>query len=44
MIVAVAIVVKADLQRSYDLLDIVIVRPEAAIIYYLTNLGMCVRA
>ena len=33
VIVAVAIVVQADLQWAYDLLDIVIVRPEAVIIY-----------
>lgn len=34
-----AIVVQADLQWAYDLLDIVIVRPEAAIIYVSCQLG-----
>ena len=39
VIVAVAIVVQADLQWAYDLLDIVIARPEAAIIYVSCQLG-----
>lgn len=39
VIVAVAIVVQADLQWAYDLLDIVVVRPEAAIVYVSCQLG-----
>lgn len=39
VIVAVAIVVQADLQWAYDLLHIVIDRPEAAIIYVSCQLG-----
>ena len=34
-----AILVQADLQWAYDLLDIVIARPEAAIIYVSCQLG-----
>ena len=35
----VVIVAVADLQWAYDLLDIVVVRPEAAIIYVSCQLG-----
>ena len=38
-LVAVAIVVQADLQWAYDLLDIVVVRPETAIVYVPCQLG-----
>lgn len=39
MIVAVTVVVQTDHQRPYDFLDVVIVRPEAAIIYVPCQLG-----
>lgn len=39
VIVAVAIVVQADLQWAYNLLDIVVVRPEEAIVYVPCQLG-----
>lgn len=39
VIMAVSIVIQADLQRPYDLLDIVVVRPEVAIIYISCQLG-----
>lgn len=44
VIMAVSIVIQVDLQRPYDLLDIVVVRQKWPSFTYLANLGICVRA